>query len=301
MKKHIKIFNILLLLLALCSSAWASSTSNPDWALEKKKTYSKSYPLNNNSSVSIFNSFGNVTVSHWNKNEVQVEITIIVKANDDRAAQAILDAIKIFDRGGDDIHFETNVEIKGKKGNNNSMQINYQVNIPASTKLKVNNSFGNTFIPNRTGMIELRQAYGNLTTGALANAKELTVEFGKLKSEMLQNTKAKIKFSKVEIDKLSGDFSGDLEFCSKPKIGLSNNIGKINIDAKYSDLTIHLPASLTADFDIETSFGGVINNSSLKLTNQEGKKVNSIKYKSPNNNNKTKISISSEFGKVTLQ
>lgn len=287
-------------MLVLCTNTWSATITNPDWAVEKKKLYSKSYSLSNHSSVSIVNSFGNVEVSHWNKNEVKVDVTIVVKANDENTAQSILDAIKIFDRGGENINFETNIEIKGNKGKNTSMQINYHVNIPASTKLKIDNSFGNTFIPNREGIIELRQAYGNLTTGTLANAKQLTVEFGKLKAAVLENSKATVKFSKVEIDKLEGDFSGDFEFCSKPQIGLSGNIRKINIDAKYSDLTIALPSSLNADFAIETSFGSVINNSSLKLTNQDGKKVNSINYKSGSNNNKSKISINSEFGKITL-
>ncbi|WP_018627872.1 hypothetical protein [Niabella aurantiaca] len=300
MNRHIKIFSLFLLLLAVSSAR----ASNDDWSAEKRKTFSRSYPLTDHSRVSIKNSFGNVHISNWNKNEVKVDVTITVKANSDEAASALLDAITIEENEGTTISFETKIRSRnngGRRSKSSSMQIDYVVHLPAATALKVTNSFGSTFIPDRSGNTELSQSYGNLTTGSLTNTEHLAVDFGKLIATQLENSKVLIKFSQVNIDKLSGNFDGNFQFCTKPFIGLTTAIRNVKIDTKYSDLTISIPSSFDASVDIVTNFGRVTNNSDLKLTDKDGGKLTETRYTAPGNKTGRRISIRSEFGKIQLK
>jgi len=300
MKLHIKIFSLFFLLLAVYANARAG---NDDWNAEKRKMISRSYPLTEHSRVSIKNSFGNVTVLNWNKSEVKVDVAITVKANSDAAATAILDAITIEENGGASISFETKIRSKnnGGRGKSSSMQIDYTVYLPATANLKVTNSFGNTMIPDRSGATELSQSYGDLVTGNLANTERLSVDFGKLTARELENTKVHIKFSKVEITKLSGNFDGNFEFCTKPSISFTPEIKDVKIETKYSDLTISLPRSFDANVNITTNFGRVTNNSDLKLTDKDGGRLTETKYTAPSSRTDRKIIIRSEFGKIQLK
>lgn len=300
MKLHIKIFSLFFLLLAVYTNARAD---NDDWNAEKRKTISRSYPLTSQSRVSIKNSFGNVTVQNWNKSEVKVDVSITVKANSDEAATAILDAITIEENGGANISFETKIRSRnnGGRGKSSSMQIDYTVYLPSAANLKVTNSFGNTLIPDRTGTTELSQSYGNLTTGNLINTERLAVDFGKLMAQELENTKIFVKFSQVEITKLSGNFDGNFQFCTKPFISFTPAIKQVKIESKYSDLTISLPKSFEANVDIVTNFGRVTNNSDLKLIDKDGGRLTETRYSAPVFNTNRKISIRSEFGKIQLK
>ncbi|WP_300598289.1 hypothetical protein [Niabella sp.] len=300
MNRRIKIFSLFLLLLVVCSS---SRAENGEWDAEKRKSISRSYPLTDRSKVSIKNSFGNVNVSNWNKNEVKVDITITVKATSEQAAAAIMDAISIEESGGANVSFETKHRSRNNEGRNksSSMQIDYVVYLPATTNLKVTNSFGNTYIPDRTGNTELSQAYGNLTTGNLINTDRLSVDFGKLISKELENTKVSVKFSQVEIGKLSGNFDGNFQFCTKPLIVLTPAVQHVRIDTKYSDLTLMLPKSLDINVDIVTNFGRVTNNSDLKLNDNNGEKHTQTRYSTSSSRTDRKISIRSEFGKIHLK
>ncbi|MBZ4188160.1 hypothetical protein [Niabella beijingensis] len=302
MKRHIKIFSLFLLLLAVYINAYAAPD---DWNVERKKTISKSYSLSDRSRVSVKNSFGNVNVLNWSKDEVKVDITVTVKASTDEAATALLDAITIEESGGSTVSFETRIRSgNGRSSGRNkssSMQIDYVIYLPAATTLKVMNSFGNTFIPDRNGSTELSQAYGNLTTGSLTNIDRLSVEFGRLAAKELENTKVFVKFSEVEISKLSGNFDGNFQFCSKPTIGFTTAIRNITIETKYSDLTIHIPRSFDANFDIVTNFGRVTNNSDLKLVDRDGGKMTETKYSASAPKADRKVSIRSEFGKIQLK
>ncbi|MCF3109279.1 DUF4097 domain-containing protein [Niabella sp. CC-SYL272] len=305
MNPLIKIFSLFFLLLAVYSNARAASNhpAIAGWDAEKRKSFSKSYPLTDRSRVSIKNSFGNVNVSNWNKNEVKVDVTITVKATNEEIATALLDAITIKESAGTNISFETSIESKNnnRRGKSSSMQIDYTVYLPSATNLKVVNSFGNTHVPDRTGNTELSQSYGNLTTGSLANTDRLSVEFGKLMAKELENTKVFVKFSQVDINRLSGNFDGNFQFCTKPSIGLTPTVQHVKIETKYSDLTLILPKTFDAQVDIVTNFGRLTNNSDLKLTDRDGGGLTETRYTNPSSRANRRISIRSEFGKIQLK
>ncbi|MEO5683756.1 MAG: hypothetical protein ABIQ88_14015 [Chitinophagaceae bacterium] len=308
MKKHTEVRKyIMTTALLLITATCLFAADGPE--IEKKKSYSKSYSISGNDKVNINNQFGEVKINTWGKSEVKVEVNITAKASSDERAQAILDNISIEDsKNSDGVSFKTTMgkqEWKGdKKGSNNQgMEINYEISMPASSPLILTNQFGKTIVPDMSGPIEITQKFGDLTAGNLSNAKELHVEFGSAVVESISNCKVVIKFSKAEIKKMSGTIKGNFEFCDKVKLSLDNAVTDFSLNNSYSKIEIAVAGSFGGDFYIHTSFGDFKNSSALALKEQKEDDENhgprfDKDYSGKTGNGACKVKINSSFGSV---
>ncbi|HTL10110.1 MAG TPA: hypothetical protein VL307_17670 [Chitinophagaceae bacterium] len=307
MKKHTEVRKyIIMAALLLISSTWLLAADGPD--IEKKKTYSKSYNLGGNDRVHINNQFGEVKITTWAKSEVKVDINITVKASTEERATSILDNINIEDgKSGDGVYFKTNLgkqEHKGdKKGNNNqSMEINYEVSMPAGNPLKLESQFGKSYVPDMTGPVEISHKFGDLVAGNLSNIKDLQVEFGSAVIESVNNCKFEIKFSKAEIKKMTGEIKGSFEYCDKVKLALNNSATGFTLNNQFSKIEINVADGFNGDFDIHTNFGEFHNGTPIaikqaKEDDEHGPKFDKD-YSGKSGNGACKVRINSSFGTV---
>lgn len=299
MKKIIKAYSLLLLLMALTLAAHADIG-------EKNKTYSKTYSLRNNQEVKISNKFGKVAVNNWNRKEVKVDVNITVYSNDDRVAQSILNNINIESSEGNDISFTTRFSGNNNtKGKNTKMQVNYTVYMPSSNPLSVKNEFGNTYIPDWAGEINIDQSFGDIETGALPKAKDIKVKFGSITSKLISDGNIKISYSDLKIDNLSGNITSKIDFCKGSKLGLQSKLERLDMKISYSDVTLHISPSLDASFTINTSFGDLKNSSKINLINETREKKHGPtfdkKYSGTTGSGKAVINISNSFGDILLK
>jgi hypothetical protein len=293
----------------------ASVSAMPgDPLVEKRKTYSKSYPISGTDKVSLSNQFGEMKIMTWDKNEIKVDVTIVCKASSDEIAQKIMDKISIEDgKSGNGVYFKT----KMKDENNNwdkknkgeykeqSMKIDYLVYMPSSNSLEANNQFGPMSLPDFKGPVDLESKFGSLTTGRLMSVKNIEVEFGSANIAHLNGGKLTIKFSKGTVGSMSGNVVLRFEFCDKIKIGLSNDVK--DLDLKNSYTTVYLDASnnLSASFDVHTNFGEFKNKTSFDISEEKsdsdrnGPKFDKD-YSGKAGSGTNKINIRSEFGEVIL-
>ncbi len=95
MKKHLSLHKLFVTLALLLTATWSFAGDGDK--VEKKKSYSKSYPLSAGEKISLNNRFGEVKIATWDKMEVKVEVTITARAASDEKAQSILDGIHIED------------------------------------------------------------------------------------------------------------------------------------------------------------------------------------------------------------
>ena len=309
MKKHIEARKyIITAALLLVTSTWLFATDGPD--IEKRKTYSKSYNIGSTDKISISNQFGQVRINTWNKSEVKVDVTIIVTGSNEEKLQAIIDDITIEDnKGSDGVSFKTNFNNRESKENkkhgdgNKSMEINYEVNMPASNPFVLNNQFGKSFVPDMSGPVELTQKFGDLVAGNLTNAKELHVEFGSVVAESVNNCKIVVKFSKAEIKKLSGAIKASFEYCDKVKLALTNNTSDFNVNNQFSTIEVAVSDGFSGDFDIHTNFGEFHNSTPIVIKeakeddDEHGPKFDKD-YSGKSGSGACKVKIKSSFGKV---
>lgn len=303
--KHFSLF-----LLALMMIATNSMAGKP--GIEKSRNYSKSYPLSGSDRVKLENSFGELKVQTWNKDEIKVDIQMTAKSGSEDRAQQILDNIKISDgKSGSEVWFKTSIDddkrLWNKKGNykDEGFTINYVVYLPSRTTLNASNSFGQMFMPDYQGQVQLESKFGALTAGALANVKAINVEFGKADIRSVQDGKTTIKFSRGRIGNVSGNFEGNFEHCGGVWIGVDNNTQSVKIKNDFTKVYLNVPKDLSANFDMETHFGEVNNETgfSIKKADEEdddhGPKFDH-RYKGKAGAGNVPVRVKSEFGEVLL-
>ncbi|MBS1936081.1 MAG: hypothetical protein JST96_18920, partial [Bacteroidetes bacterium] len=232
MKRRINPFKILALAAVIALPALSRAAGNEDGS-EKKKTISKSYTVGPNEKLKIENSFGDVVINTWDKNEFKIDIEMYAKATSDERAQYMLDHIKVEDSQSENtVRFKTDVHIngnhndgddddndgdddKGDKKNrsvrrhgytdNQQFHINYVVYMPSTNPLELMNSFGKTTVPDFKGLENITSKFGSLTAGNLSNVDAIDVEFGKADIGDVHNGKITFKFDdKSTVGKLSG-------------------------------------------------------------------------------------------------
>ena len=309
MKKYLPLLKAGFCLLSLLAVKIVTAADNP--AVEKRKSYNKSYSISGTDKVSLNNKFGEIIVSGWNKSEIKVEVTIIAKSSTDERAQQIIDRIDIEDgktSGG--IYFKTNMKndrASGRERKNHKdekMEINYQVYMPVSNALTISNEFGATKIPDMTGVVDIKCKFGTLTVGKLSNLKKLSVEFGSADIESVSNGTVIIKFSRAIINKLGGSVDAVFEHSSGIKLGVENDTRSLNVTSAFSTVYLDTHKDLSATFEINTSFGGLSNKTDFDIQESEktaGKKPNfNHNYSGKAGSGNNAMRINSSFSNIMI-
>ena len=273
----------------------------------KQKDISKTYPASGNK-LSISNSFGNVEIIAWDKNEIKVDVHIEASSNSEENAQRIFENITVSDsKSGNEIRFKTKIDNDDNKNCRNcksNMNIDYQIHLPVSVALDIENSFGNTIIPDYSGSISVSSKFGKLNSGALNTVKDINVEFGEATIRSMSDIDATFKFSKISIGNLAGKNKIHIEFCDHTKINLDAKISSLYLSESYSTVSVTPPANLSASYSISTSYGSVDDRSAVGLTRtdkpDEYGPDSDKTYEGKSGSGSVKIEIKSSFGKIII-
>lgn len=314
MKKHTNLFNTILLIALISLPAMSKAATGDD--IDKKKNISKTYTVGPNDKLEIENSFGNVVINTWNKNEIKVDVEIGAKASTEEKAQDMMNEISVKDdRSGNTIYWKTDIgdindNHHGKRNKNNDenerkFYIDYTVYMPASNALTIENSFGKTTVPDFNGQVNLTSKFGGLTTGKLANVDEIDVEFGTAELGPLNNGDITFKFnSKSYIEKVSGTVKVKSEFSGNVQFSVDNNIQELSLNESYSTIRMTVNKALSAKFDIHTSFGNFHNSTDFAINEEREDDDSGPKfdkdYTGQSGDGKAKIKIKSSFGKIRI-
>ena len=298
MKTLVTLFNILCLS-AITISAWAD--------VDREKTYSKTYQLGPDDEVSIENSFGEVNVQTWNRQEIKVDIIISATAKSDQIVDKMMDAIEIEDRKTSrGVSFRTEIGKINSKGKNNKQEfrIDYQVNLPAGQKLDLACSFGEIIMPDYAGEIDLTSKFGSLEAGKLSDPGRILVEFGKVDVEAMQGGDAVIKFSTGSIDQLSGDVELDVEFCGDMELS-AGDLERLDVEASNSTVTLQVPRDFSANYTIYTNFGSFKNSTEFDIEDDDdGKSFGpdfDTEYRGTSGSGRAEVVMDGSFSKIRLE
>ncbi|MFI5154694.1 MAG: hypothetical protein ACHQEM_00820 [Chitinophagales bacterium] len=314
MKKHTNLSNTVLLIAMISLPAMSFAANGDD--IDKKKNLSKSYTVTASDKLEIDNSFGNVVINTWEKNEIKVDVEIGVKASTEEKAQDMMNEIEVKDyQSGHSISWKTDIgdindNHHGKRNKNNDendrkFYIDYTIHMPAGNPLQIENSFGKITVPDFKGQVNLTSKFGGLTTGKLADVDEIDVEFGSAELGSIHNGEVTFKFnSKSTIDNVSGSVKVKSEFSGDVQFGVDNNIQELSVSESYSTIRMTVTKSLSAKFDIHTSFGNFKNVTDINISEEKEDDDNGPKfdrdYSGQSGDGKAKIKIKSSFGKVRI-
>jgi hypothetical protein len=311
MNKFLSTFIIL-----LCAGITVTAQQTGSGSKEKKRyehykerNISRTFPAAGNA-LSIDNSFGDVTVTTWDRNEIKVDIHIEASSNQKDIAEKAFDNLDIIEsKDGNTIKFKTTTE-KNKGANWSckicriTMDVSYTIQIPAGNSLKIDNSFGAIKIPDYKGPVSLVSKFGSLQAGTLVNVEKVWVEFGKANLKSLNNTNATFKFSTIVIENLSGSNTIKMEFCGSTKIVLDNDLTGLTLNESYSTVNLKPASNLSATYHIRSSFGSLKDRSNANIQrtdkpDQYGPDSDRT-YEGKSGSGSAKIEIKSSFGKIII-
>lgn len=190
----------LIVFLSLANSLYATEHQGK---YNKQKTIKKAVTVNANATLSVENKYGNVFVTTWNEDKIDIEVVVTISGDNEKWVNEKLASINVeFAGNSSSYSAKTIFESQKNYGKRSSMEVNYTIKIPKKGNLKVNNQ------------------YGTIVTHELFGSADILCKYGKITLGKLNHTSNTIQ----------------IEYCSKSNIeGINNG----NVIAKYSDLQIN--------------------------------------------------------------
>jgi hypothetical protein len=187
----------------------------------KQKEIKKAYFVNADAGISIRNSYGNVYVTTWDEDKIELNIVIKVSGDNESWVTKKIDAIDVTIEA-----LKSMVTAETVFGNsmntltskNNSFEINYTVKIPKNGSVKIKNNYGSIITTDLFSTTNLSCEYGKITLGKL-NGNSNTISFDYC-------PKSSIEY--VKNATISADYSGF-------SLG---EFGKVNLKADYTDCSL---------------------------------------------------------------
>jgi hypothetical protein len=316
MKKISVLFsNILLVALLLSSGAYAQ---NKKYEFAKDRSISQTYNASSGDKLTINNQFGKVVVKTWSRNEVKVDIKIEVSSTIQEEANDMFDRIDVkHGKDGNNIYFKTTMnknndrsENKQYKGSHsNSINIDYEVSMPANLALDLENRFGKTILPDLQGKVDIDQQFGDLEAGRLSDPGKIDVRFGSAEIESVDGGTYDFQFvnNTAVLKNATGDIKVRVQHCKSNGVVIyAANTSSVDVDAQHSDVAIVVPKDMSAQYSIETHFGSFKNNSSFSFkkegdddSDRRGPRFDTS-YKGSSGQGKTKITLDGNFTDFTI-
>lgn len=275
MKKQFKIFLLLFIIPFL-------GFSNDDFSYSKQKSINKAYIVNSDAGINIDNSYGNIFVTTWNEDKIEIEVLIKVSGDSEKWVNEKLNAIDVnFIALKSMVTAKTILENSTSRNNgrNNSFEINYTIKIPKNGTVTLNNKYGNISTTDLFSTTDITCKYGKINLANL-NGTNNTIQIGycsKSTIDYLKNGTVTSKYSGLKIDHLTKiDLISDY---SEIEIGESNDV---KYNSKYGSVKIDKVNSLDANGNYLTiDIGSVFNQ--LKLyTKYSNVSIDAIQAKANN-------------------
>lgn len=298
--KAIRIVTGLVLTFLMLSTSTLEAFDNKEFT----KKFHEEYTADVSTILRIKNKFGDVNLEDWNKDQVVIDVTITVNTDNEDKANRVFERINIsISKEGNLISAITDID--DKINNSGKFSIDYAVKAPQYIILELKNKFGNVFINDLSGKVEIYVGYGNLMINSLSRADEDPLNIIDLsycnKASIGEVAKAKVmikyskidilnsekivlysKYSKIKIEKVNTliseaaydtykieemvDFSSIGKYCD---YSINKVMNSIDIEIKYGNFSVDYVSPEFESIQSESKYGkvhfGIAENASYKI------------------------------------
>lgn len=274
-------------------------TGDDIWASDYEKTRKEGRAMTVASNVylEIDNQYGNVEIESIGGDSLIIDVSIKVLGDDMEDVEELMDLININIRESssfvlvetlwaEDASFfkKSFLDLSQTFGSKDLIQVDYKIKVPRNMSIEINNRFGDVYMGDHDGAVELNLSYGDFRAHKLTQVKSMKAKYGKLKvKEIGGAARLDVKFmDSVEIDEAEEVYikstSSEIEIEKVGKLHLNCNHDEIRVEEagevtgtiSLSDLEID---ELTEKLDLTTKYGEVhLRNvdSAVTLVNIEG-------------------------------
>lgn len=279
--------------------------AEPIFKKEITREIHETFDVSNGAKLGIQNKHGNITITTWDKSQIQIDVLLKVKTSNTEKGEKFLNAIEIdFESSSSKVRAKTiypdqenNSWWSGWFGSNKNLdyEVHYTVQAPhdISTTLinkygnisqgsiegdcDVTNKYGDIFFENVDGNLTLNLGYGKAKVGEVGNSK-MEIKYSQLKLVSVNNLEITTKYSNIKIkncnllnahtkyDDYAIETIGSLKNSGKYDEFKIGSIDVFDIDTKYTDINIK---TLNHKANFETKYGSV----DVKATGSELEKI----------------------------
>ena len=203
--------------------------------VEQSKKVNKKYDVSKETVLAIANKFGKVHINTWDKNQITVDVTITAEAKSADKANDLLDAIEIeVSESSSKKSFETVLDKQFNSKGSQKFEITYEVNMPAINPLELKSTFGDVYLADHMGNVDMDISYGNVKGGNLTGQVKFKLSFG-------NGSLNEVKQGNIDVK-----YSEDLMIGKCDNIELKQEFSNVNIrsanfidvKSKYGDLDL---------------------------------------------------------------
>ena len=210
----------------------------------KKETFTeviqKTFDIDKDGKVELLNKYGKMDINTWDRAEVDVKVTIIVKAKSKDAAQEEFDRINVeFNNSRSSVSAMTEIESKQSSwwgwgsSSSSDFKIHYEVTLPNTVKLDASNKYGNMFVEQMNADLKVTQKYGDFEIDGVNGDLEFSLGYGNGSIAFVDNVEGYIKYSNLSIDKAE-----NIELESKYSKMRFDKVKSLTTLSKYDKYTI---------------------------------------------------------------
>ena len=238
-------------------TTFAPPTPSLFFKKEFSKVVSREFSVAATGTVSLTNKYGEVDVKTWNKNQVKIDVTILVNANNESDARDVFDRINIaFSEADQLVRAETTIESQNPSwwdlgswifgGTNSDFKINYLVHMPQSGSLELSNKYGDAFVAALGGKASVDVKYGNFRLEGVGGNLQVELDYGNGTVVKAGDARAEISYSNFNFDDV-----GYLNATTRFSTVDVDKADRIVSNSRYDNYYIHETNSLQC----ESQFG----------------------------------------------
>lgn len=259
--------------ISLVASGQDSITSN--------KVINRSYPIAEQDRLEVENKYGDIIVESSETNELNIRVELILNGGSEKAISELNEYVDVeISKNGSFIiaktlwgknasFFTKSLEgIKGIFDGDRSVEVNYFIETPDYLELRITNKFGDIFIGDHKGGLDIDLSHGDLRSRRISRPEKVSVSYGKmivdewgegmveiffgeLDSKSAENLRVKSKHSEIDIEEAGKlvfhsqndeihienvqELRGDFRFSQTQ---IDNLVGSLNLDQDYGDLRV---------------------------------------------------------------
>jgi len=246
-----------LILALLCLLQAGAAFADDDYS----RVIKKEFDVNPDANLVLNNKYGKIHCNNWEKNTIQIEVTVTVTAGKQETADKIMNGISVvFNANPSQVEAKTVIdEIKAR--GRRYFQIDYMIHLPSTINLDITNKFGDIYLNEVTGKCKINLSYGNLDANKLGHGDNLLdLKFSNADVNWMKGAVVLLKYSNFDLD-YAGSLRLDSKFSNLKAdkiiaLNVSFEGGRLDMEAnevmdcrsKFSDIDVQrLEQSLSLD------------------------------------------------------
>ena len=230
----------LLIFLALVLGTTVSAQDHTD-----QRSVSKQFPATRETTLDVQNKYGKIQVVTWEKDSVAVEVEILLTESSASKLRKLKDDISI-DFTGTNNYIIAKSKFKSESGriaselksvtttisgSNKHVEINYTVSIPDYLDVVLSNKFGDIYMDDLKGKVDIELSNGVLKASRLEGNTNIGLSFANGMIKSLGSCTMKLAYSDLALGEV-----GQLDLTSKSSKLNADSVNVLNINSRRDKL-----------------------------------------------------------------